>query len=283
MSAVPAALPLIIGHRGASAAAPENTIAAFTRALSDGAEGIEFDVRLARDGVPVVIHDATLQRTAQMPGAVSDFTAAELGRIEVGSWFNHQHPDRARNEFQRETIPSLEQLFQSMAHTDAVLYLEMKSEENPAQALSFEVVKLIRQFGFADRVIVESFNLPTLALVKSLDAGIRLAALFESRLSHPFSVLKRLRMVSLARQVGASEIALHRSLVRAPIVARATSFDLPVVAWTVDHPNWIKRARSLGLRALITNDPYQMIQARSAHDSVKRAGLRKKENTRTIR
>ncbi|MDQ3754751.1 MAG: glycerophosphodiester phosphodiesterase, partial [Acidobacteriota bacterium] len=63
--------PLIIGHRGASAVAPENTLGAFARALDDGADGIEFDVRLARDGVPIVIHDATLKRTALQDGAVA--------------------------------------------------------------------------------------------------------------------------------------------------------------------------------------------------------------------
>jgi glycerophosphoryl diester phosphodiesterase len=113
MSATASAQPLIIGHRGSSAAAPENTIAAFTRAFRDGADGIEFDIRLARDGVPVVIHDATLMRTAQIPGSVSDFTGSELGRIDVGSWFNRHYPTAARGEYQQETIPSLVQLFES--------------------------------------------------------------------------------------------------------------------------------------------------------------------------
>jgi len=75
---------LIIGHRGNSAEAPENTIAAFARALNDGADGIEFDVRLARDRTPVVIHDATLKRTGGLPAAVSALSSAELTRLDVG-------------------------------------------------------------------------------------------------------------------------------------------------------------------------------------------------------
>src|SRR6185503_14444987 len=81
--------PLILGHRGASAVAPENTLAAFSRAMSDGADGIEFDVRLSRDGVPVVIHDANLNRTAGVARRVSDLTAKELQEIDVGGWFDH--------------------------------------------------------------------------------------------------------------------------------------------------------------------------------------------------
>ncbi len=70
--------PLILGHRGASALAPENTIAAFARAMHDGADGVEFDVRLSRDQVPVVIHDSTLKRTGLIDSVVSALTAAEL-------------------------------------------------------------------------------------------------------------------------------------------------------------------------------------------------------------
>src|SRR5258705_12537702 len=86
-------IPLILGHLGASALAPENTLAAFSRAISDGADGIEFDVRLSRDGGAVVIHDASLKRTGLINRPVSDLTAAELGEVDVGSWF----AERAQN------------------------------------------------------------------------------------------------------------------------------------------------------------------------------------------
>jgi len=263
MIATQPVLPLIIGHRGSSAVAPENTIAAFTRALRDGAEGIEFDVRLARDQVPVVIHDSTLRRTAQVRGAVADFTSSELGRLDVGSWFNRKDPGAARPEYERETIPSVAQLFEALAHTNGLLYLEMKSDGHQAILLADAVVKLVQQFNFGERVIVESFDLPALALVKRIDPGIRLAALFEPKIRPPLSALKGSTIVDLARNVGVAEIALHRSLIGRRVIAEATGYGLPTVAWTVDDPKWINRARSLGIKALITNDPYKMIQARS--------------------
>ena len=82
--------PLILGHRGASAVAPENTLAAFSRAIKDGADGFEFDVRLSRDQVPVVIHDATLKRTGSIDISVCNLTSQELGEVDVGSWFDQR-------------------------------------------------------------------------------------------------------------------------------------------------------------------------------------------------
>src|SRR5467141_1624776 len=103
--------PLIIGHRGASALAPENTLASFKRALEDGAAGVELDVRLASDGVPVVIHDATLRRTGLREGLVAKMTSGELGQTAVGSWFNRAHPELAQVQYSRQFVPTLEQVF----------------------------------------------------------------------------------------------------------------------------------------------------------------------------
>ncbi len=84
--------PETIAHRGASSNAPENTRVAFQKAIDDGAEGLEFDVRLTKDGVPVVFHDASLRRIAQINYKISELTIAELRRIDIGSWFNARNP-----------------------------------------------------------------------------------------------------------------------------------------------------------------------------------------------
>src|SRR5215204_7777086 len=101
---------LIIGHRGASTVAPENTMAAFREALAVGADGIEFDVRLTSDGVPVVIHDSTLRRTGGLPHRVADLSWAEISKIDVGSWFAQRNGLRP-GTFANETVPSLAELF----------------------------------------------------------------------------------------------------------------------------------------------------------------------------
>jgi len=256
-------LPLIIGHRGASAIAPENTLAAFTRAIQDGADGIEFDVRLSRDGVPVVIHDDTLTRTGLIDGVVAQLSAEVLARTDVGSWFN-QRPNSHDVDFSNEKLPSLQQVFELFADSDALLYLEMKSQAGNENRLTAEVAGAIRKHAIAERVIVSSFNLSLVQAVKAIDSAIRTAALFEPSISRPATLVRRMKLVALAKEVGADEICLHHTLAGRRLTEQARKSDLEVVVWTVDDPVWIERARSRGVKALITNDPASMLRYRNS-------------------
>ena len=253
--------PLILGHRGASAVAPENTLAAFAFAIRDGADGIEFDVRLSRDGVPVVIHDASLKRTGKVDRLVSELVANELSETDVGSWFAGREKDETQS-FAGEKLPTLAQVFELFTTNSGVLYIEMKCNPAEGAALAAEVVRLSRESLMADRVVVESFDLDAIAAVKKNDREIRTAALFEPKLSRPLSTVRRLKMVDHALDVGADEIALHHTLVSPRIVEKAAQDGLEIVVWTVDNPQWIKRALELGIKALIANDPGVMVQHR---------------------
>jgi glycerophosphoryl diester phosphodiesterase len=254
--------PLILGHRGASALAPENTIAAFSRAISQGADGIEFDVRLSLDGIPVVIHDATLKRTGLIDRTVSELTAVELREIDVGSWFaaRCQKPDES---FAGEKLPTLAQVFEFFSAHSGTLYAEMKCEPNEGMALTAEVVSLTRKFGMVERVVVESFDHSAIALVKRIDSSIRTAALFEPKVTRPLSTIRRLKMVDTALAFAADEIALHHTLAAGRVIEKARRAGLEVVVWTVEDPIWITRARSLGIKALISNDPESMLRCRN--------------------
>src|SRR5207244_7475867 len=119
---------LIIAHRGASACAPENTIAAFRAAIDAGADGVEFDVQLARDGVPVVIHDFDLKRTGRRGERVADLTSAELGRVDVGSWFDTVHPELADDSFADQCVPTLRDALRVIGRLQGPIYIELKSE-----------------------------------------------------------------------------------------------------------------------------------------------------------
>jgi len=257
--------PLIIGHRGAPAVAPENTLAAFALALGDGADGVEFDVRLSADGVPVVIHDATLRRTANRRERVSAMVISELEQVDVGSWFNRRFRARARDEYSKERLPSLQQLFTAVTGNSAWLYLELKSDGTANPKLVRRVAELINCYGFCERVIIESFTLENLQIVKGIDRRIKTAALFEPR-REPMSVLRGSRLIRRALAVGADEIAFHHSAANRRNVAAACEAGLEVVVWTVDTPSWIRRARRLGIKGLITNRPAEMLRARSASD-----------------
>ena len=218
--------PSIIGHRGASAVALENTIAAFEAAIAAGADGVEFDVRLSSDGVPVIVHDDTLSRTHGVRARVADLSAAELGGIGV---------------------PSLRELFELMTGNSLLLCLEIKSREAELPQLC---CRTVREFGFEERVIIECFDLNLLK-----DVELRTAALFEPRIYPERNLIER----TLA--VGATVLALHHRLAKPMLVEQAKAAGLMVVVWTVDDPAWVTRARSLGIDALITNDPARMLKA----------------------
>ena len=234
--------PLIIGHRGASAVAPENTMAAFREAISVGSDGIEFDVRLTRDGVPLIIHDNTLRRTTGLRHRVADLTWHELEALDVD-------------------VPSLEQLFTLFEANDLMLFLEMKVDSVAEHApLAEACCKMIDEYSFKQRVTIECFDLKALEVVKNINGEFKTAALFQQTLSGP--TLSDQRIIDQATAVGASALALHYRLAREPLVQKAIDADLRVAVWTVDDPAWIARAKSMGIHALITNDPAAMLAHR---------------------
>lgn len=249
--------PLIIAHRGASAFAPENTLAAFDLALAHGADGIEFDVRLSADGVPVVIHDADLRRVGGRRELISSLTAAALSECDVGSWFNRQFPSVATGKYGAQRIPTLEQ-FLSQHSRGKKLYLEMKADKALNPQLVREIAQLIDRFNLREDVTVLSFDLTGIKLLKEVDAGIRTGALFQPRLFRAGSPLLKATMIRRALAVGAAEIALNRLLATPRIINDAQSAGLKVVVWTVDNPAWLEFAGRLGVHAIITNNPRAM-------------------------
>jgi glycerophosphoryl diester phosphodiesterase len=251
----------IIGHRGASAAAPENTLAAFERAMADGADGVEFDVQLARDGVPVVIHDATLKRTGLREGLIARLSSIELNKFDVGTWFNQRFPARARTEYSQATIPTLAQVFDFFRDGQALLYVEMKCDAHESRALALRVAELITQYGLRDRAVVESFRLEAIREIKRIDEGLRTAALFEPKLSRPFPTKRA--MIERALLYQADEIALHRTLATARTLEAALRHGMQTVVWTADHPSWIARAMKHDIHAIITNEPARLSARRN--------------------
>lgn len=232
--------PLIIGHRGASAVAPENTMAAFREAIAAESDGIEFDVRLTRDRVPVIIHDSTLRRTAGLSHRIGGLSLSELESLHVG-------------------VPSLEQLFTLFEANDLLLFLEMKCDSAAEHVpLAKACCKLVDDYSFKKRVMIECFDLRALEVVKNIDCEIETAALFQPTLTQPSDQ----EVVDRTKAIGASAVALHYRLAREPLVRKAIDAGLRIAVWTVDDPTWIARANAIGIEALITNNPAAMLAHR---------------------
>ena len=120
----------------------------------------------------------------------------------------------------------------------------------------------------ADRIVVESFDLHAIEAIKKTDATIRTAALFEPKLSRPVSTLRRSKMIEAALDVQADEIALHHTLAGPRVIQKAKEAGLEVVVWTIDEPQWIARARSLGIKAAIANNPAPLVSYRNSFPSL---------------
>lgn len=263
-------LPLIIGHRGASTHAPENTLAALQMALDAGADGVEFDVQLARDEVPVVIHDPNLRRVAGLNAAILDISSAELADIDVGSWFNAEFPERASASFSRETVPTLDRVLGLLEDASGLVYLELKTDGGDPGPLVKRVCETIRSSSVLPRLIVKSFCLNTLEKVRRELPQTATAALFEPRVRTVFR--RRANLIGMAAGCGANHISLHWLLVNRRLVESANDAQIPITVWTVNDPRWVGKAREMGIRSLITNDPAKFIAARDGSSANFRDG-----------
>jgi glycerophosphoryl diester phosphodiesterase len=163
--------PLIFAHRGVQSTHPENTMIAFQEAANIGADGIELDVQLSKDGEIIVIHDETLERTTTGNGAVLEHTLLELKNVDAGKKFHHS--------FKGEQIPTLREVFQWATTNTLLLNVELKNDVIRYEKLEEKVISLISEFNLEKRVILSSFNHDSIALLSDLRPDLEHALLYE--------------------------------------------------------------------------------------------------------
>lgn len=253
-------MPLIIAHRGASAHAPENTFAAFRRAIEAGADGIELDVRLAKDGVAMVFHDSSLKRVAGRKDKLAHYTSTELRTLDVGSWFNRQMPELADPEFRKEVVPTLAETLEFLKDFQGLIYIELKCKESDAERLSKAVCDVICGLPMLPKIIVKSFKLSVIPHIKAACPDVSTAALFAPKIRN--ILRKDKHLLDLAEEVGVDELSLHFTLATRKLMKKAARRNLRVTIWTADNPRWIRKGLKLGLNAIITNDPALLLARR---------------------
>lgn len=229
--------PLIIAHRGASAGAPENTLAAFGLAAEEGANGVELDVRLSADGNVAVIHDATVDRTTNGTGAVSHLTTEQLRSLDAGAG---------------QSVPTLDDVFQTFG--PALLYnVEVKGGGLCDRGLEGAVADCVAAYHLENHVVVSSFNPFTVRRAR--------------RSLSPSTLVGRLWYRGprwLARALVPAEADHpHHRLVDRDYVTWARRHRYRIHVWTVDDPSEARRLASLGVHAIITNYPKQIREALS--------------------
>jgi glycerophosphoryl diester phosphodiesterase len=177
-------LTKIFGHRGAAGTCPENTMPSFKAAIESGADGIELDVHLSKDGVPVVIHDESVERTTHGKGFVKDLTFSQLKNLDASYLF----PEYSGKAF----IPSLEEVLAWSSSSDFLLNIELKNDRIPYQELEEKVIQQIFTYKLQNRVILSSFNHESLMLCHRISNELETAALLGGRLFEPWNYAKTL-------------------------------------------------------------------------------------------
>lgn len=231
--------PLVLGHRGASADAPENTLAAFRLACEQGADGVELDVWRCGTGEVVVHHDADTSRTAGAALRVSRASLGELRRLEVGSW--------KAERFRGERIPLLAEVLEELPR--AALNVELKSSGMPDLGLAREVARVLRSAGAEERCIVSSFDYVVLAAFRAHAPSVPAGALFAADQHW------RVREIAATRLLRPRAVHPETTLATADRVRRWRERGLAVNVWTVDAPDEVSRLCALGVAAVITNRP----------------------------
>lgn len=233
---------LIFGHRGARGYAPENTMSSFQTALDQGADGIELDVQMSKDGKVLVCHDHSLERTSNGTGWLIEHTRDELRALDFGSWFSPK--------FAGEKIPTLREVLQWAAPTRLIVNVEIKNGPVIYDGIEEKVSALIRECRMVDRVIVSSFYHPSLIKMKQLDPLIKTGLLYASRPVDPWLQL---------RVTDTDYLHPLWHYLDAGWVSDTRPHGAKIFTWTVNELREWEHIKNLGVDGIITDFPDRFV------------------------
>lgn len=237
--------PTVMAHRGLSADAPENTLYAFSDAISVGADFIELDVQQTRDGVLVVMHDSNLKRTTGVNKDIWDVDYADIQNLDAGSWFDPAYAN-AR-------IPTLEETLQ-FVDKRAKLNIEIKPTKHGSDTLEQDVAELITQYQYTDACYVTSFSYGSLKKIKEANPEIRTGYLMSVAYGQFYSLKY------------ADAFSLNKVFVTSQVVNAAHQQGKQIFAWTVNGMSEVRSLCNLHVDSIITDDPV-MVQNVISRDS----------------
>lgn len=236
----------IFAHRGYSASYAENTMSAFLAAEKAGADGIELDVQLTRDGEVVVIHDEKVNRTTNGNGFVKDFTYKELRKLNANG-----------KSSKKEPIPSLEEVLEWLRTNTLVCNIEFKNGLIPYEGMEAKVAKLVREYHLADRIIISSFNHYSIVQSYRIVPEIETAPLFIEGIYMPWIY---------AQSIRAKGIHPKHSTISDAIIKNTMENGIAVRPYTVNRDVDMKRLFRANCTAIITDDPVKALKIRQKYE-----------------
>ncbi|GAB6100581.1 glycerophosphodiester phosphodiesterase [Halanaerocella petrolearia] len=228
---------LKIGHRGAAALAPENTLVSFRKAINLGVDMIELDIQLTKDQELVVFHDHDLNRIAGVDVQIKELTLAELKKFDIGSWFS--------KEFKNEKIPTLQEVIQ-LVNGQVKLNIELKPRVDKKQILIQNLVTILEKEDFKEEVIISSFNHSLLKYLKEIDSSLKTAILIVALPVNPVKVID---------EASADGIHPNYLVVNKELIDKIQEEGYFLNTWTVNDESQINQLEEMDVDGIITDDP----------------------------
>lgn len=230
----------IIAHRGFSAIAPENTLAAFEQAIARKANSIEFDIQLSADSVPVIFHDATLDRITGFSGKVKEQNLSQLQKLDAGKWFS--------DEFSGQKIPTFAEALVILKKVDKFLYFDVKPHCEWSDAEVADFVNSLQGAEIQHKCIITSFSEQFLAQVRRVDGDLAIGQIVANLEAYKTQLSQA--VVNCDNLISSQ----YRVLLENPaLIAETRSQGVDIVAWTVDDPADMQKLIDLGVTRIVTN------------------------------
>ncbi len=240
-------MQLIYGHRGASGYAPENTLEAFALAAEMGADGVELDVHIAKDGELVVAHDETIDRVSDGTGLIMNMTTAEMKKLH----FNRTHP-----EYEKATIPTLREVFELLKPTGLKINVELKNSRILYEGLEEKVIRLAEETGMREKILYSSFNHHSILHIKEIDSSLPCGLLYDATLVRPWAYASALHVDAIHPHF--SELQIKGE------VEEAHQLGIHVNTWTVNEEADIRDCLLKGTDIIISNYPDRALKIRES-------------------
>lgn len=238
----------VISHRGANRYAPQNTIPAFKKAVELKADGFETDVHLTKDGELVICHNYTIDETSNAKGNLSDMTLEELRKYDFGSYFSPKYKDTK--------IPTVREFLDVVKESDIeVMNIEIKSPLNNETFIVDETIKIVKEYGLFDKLIISSFDPKILTRAKEIDEKCKTGYLYSVNRKITYQNKMISSYVDYAKSIGADALHPQFFFVNEKYVDRAHNAGIMVHPWTVNSVSSIEKMIKCGCDKIITDFP----------------------------
>lgn len=233
----------IIAHRGYSAMFSENTMTAFREAGTAGADGIELDVQMTKDGEVVVIHDENVSRTTSGNGFVKDFTYNEIRKLNAN-----------KAGIKKEPIPALKEVLEWLQTNKLICNIELKNGYFPYKGMEEKVINLVQSHGLSERIIFSSFNHYSIVHCYQIASEIEIAPLYSGRIFMPWIY---------AQSIRAGAIHPNYRGITDDIINKSIQNGIAVRPYTINKDADMQRLYQLNCSAIITDDPVKALRIRN--------------------